>query len=74
MCNHGMWFPVSAKITQDIFSVCASSTPSEAQFSKAGKVANLWRNSLGYKSMQATLYLKSWYVTPELHDFELLGQ
>ena len=69
-----MWFPVLAKIVQDIFSVCASSTPSEAEFSKTGKVANPWRNSLGYKATQATLCLKSWYVMPELRDFELLGQ
>ena len=48
---YGKRFCVLVKIAQDIFSVCASSTPSEAQFSKAGKVANPWRNSFGYKSM-----------------------
>ena len=74
MCNHGMWFPVLAKIAQDIFSVCASSTPSEAQFSKAGKVANPWHICLGYKATQATLCFKAWYVMPELRDFEFLGQ
>ena len=64
-----MWFPVLAKIVQDIFSVCASSTPSEA-----GKVANPWRNSLGYKVTQATLCSKFWYVMPELRAYEFLGQ
>ena len=69
-----MWFPVLAKIVQDIFSVCASSTPSEAEFTKAGKVGNPWRNSLGYKVTQATLCSKFWYVMPELRDLELVGQ
>ena len=54
----GKRFPILAKIAQDIFS----------------KVANPWRNSLGEKSMQATLCLKSWYLMPELRDVELLGE
>ena len=66
-------FPVLAKIGQDFFSVCASSTPSETQFSKARKVANPWRNSLGHKSMQATLCFKSWYLMPKLQGFEPVG-
>ena len=70
----GKRFPTLAKIAQDILSVCASSTASETQFSKARKVANPWRNSLGEKSMQATLCLKSWYLMPELRDVELLGE
>ena len=53
-------FPVLAKIAQDVFSVCTSSTSSKTQFSKARKVANPFRNSLGHQSIQATLCLKSW--------------
>lgn len=67
-------FPILAKIAQDVFSVCASSCPSETQFSKARKVANPWRSNLGHKSMQATLCLKSWYLMPELRGFEPVGQ
>ena len=67
-------FPILAKIAQDVFSVCASSCPSETQFSKARKVANPWRSNLGHKSMQATLCLKSWYLMPELRGCEPAGQ
>ena len=67
-------FPILAKIAQDVFSVCASSCPSETQFSKARKVANPWRSNLGHKSMQATLCLKSSYLMPELRGFEPVGQ
>ena len=63
-------FPTLAKIAQDIFYVCASSTASESKFSMARKVVNPWRSTLGHKS----LCLKSWYVMPELSGFKLLGQ
>ena len=67
-------FPVLAKIAQDVFSVCTSSTSSKTQFSKARKVANPFRNSLGHKSIQATLCLKSWYLMSKLRGFEPVGQ
>ena len=53
-------FPVLAKIAQDVLSVCASSTPSETQFSRTRIVANPCRNCLSHKSMEASLCLKSW--------------
>ena len=58
-------FPTLSKMAKDFLSVCASSTASEREFSKAKKVANPWRNRLGEKSMQATLCLKCWYMMPE---------
>ena len=63
-------FPTLAKIAQDIFYACASSTASESQFSMARKVGNPWPSPLGHNF----LYLKSWYVMPELSGFKLLGQ
>ena len=69
-------FPVLAKIAQGVFSLCASSTTSQTQFSKARKLANPWRNCCGHKSMsmQASLCLKSRYLMPELRDFGPTGQ
>ena len=62
------------KLTRAFFPVCASSIPSETQFSKARKVGNPWRNGLGHKLMQATLCLKSCYLMPELRGFEPMDQ
>jgi len=62
------------KFPKTFFPVCASSTPSETQFSKARKVANPWRNGLDHKLMQATLCLKSCYLMPELRGFEPMDQ
>ena len=71
MGNHGMWFPVLAKIAEDFFSFVQVRRHLKLGF---GRVANLWRNTVEHKSTQATLCLKSWYVMPELRDCELLGQ
>ena len=62
------------KLHKMFFPVCASSTPSETQFSKARKVVNPWRNGLDHKLMQATLCLKSCYLMTELRGFEPVDQ
>lgn len=57
---HSNTFPHLSKMAQDLFSIMATSVPSERTFSRASLILRKHRNRLNHTSMRSLVCLNSW--------------